>query len=180
MDHKPKLLDQVRNKIRFKHYSFRTEQAYVDWIKRFILISPAPASCLHGAPEVEAFLTHLAVERQVSASTQRQALSALAFLYREVLEQASGWLENIEPAKKPARLPVVFTRAEARAVLACLDGQPWLMACLLYGAGLRLMECVRLRVKDVDFGCRQIVIRDGEGQKDRLTMLPQAVVEPLK
>jgi integron integrase len=129
---------------------------------------------------VEAFLTHLAVERQVSASTQRQALSALAFLYREVLEQASGWLENIEPAKKPARLPVVFTRAEARAVLACLDGQPWLMACLLYGAGLRLMECVRLRVKDVDFGCRQIVIRDGEGQKDRLTMLPQAVVEPLK
>jgi integron integrase len=180
MNHKPKLLDQVRHKIRLKHYSIRTEQAYVDWIKRFILFHHKRHPVSMGAPEVEAFLTHLAVERQVSASTQRQALSAIVFLYREILERDFGWLEDMERAKRPERLPVVLSRAEARAVLARLDGQAWLMASLLYGSGLRLMECVRLRIKDVDFAYRQILVRDGKGQKDRMTMLPQIVVEPPK
>jgi len=179
MSHKPKLLDQVRQKIRLKHYSIRTEQAYVDWIKRFILFHQKRHPASMGPPEVRTFLSHLAIERHVSASTQRQALSAIAFLYREILEQDLSWLEDMEPAKKPERLPVVFSRAEARAVLARLDGQSWLMASLLYGAGLRLMECVRLRVKDVDFGQQQILVRDGKGQKDRVTMLPHRVVEPL-
>jgi integron integrase len=180
MDHKPKLLDQVRYKIRLKHYSIRTEQAYVDWIKRFILFHRKRHPASMGAPEVRAFLSHLAVERHVAASTQCQALSAIVFLYREILERDLGWLEDMERAKKPERLPVVFSRAEVHAVLARLDGQPWLMASLLYGAGLRLMECIRLRVKDVDFGYRQILVRDGKGQKDRVTMLPQMVVEPLR
>jgi integron integrase len=180
MDHKPKLLDQVRYKIRLKHYSIRTEQAYVDWIKRFTLFHRNRHPASMGVPEVRAFLSHLAVERHVAASTQRQALSAIVFLYREILERDSGWLEDMERAKKPERLPVVFSRAEVRAVLARLDGQAWLMASLLYGAGLRLMECIRLRVKDVDFGYRQILVRDGKGQKDRVTMLPQMVVEPLR
>jgi integrase len=126
-----------------------------------------------GAPEVEAFLTHLAAERHVAASTQRQALSAIVFLYREILERDFGWLQNMERAKRPERLPVVLSRAEVRAVLARLDGQIWLMSSLLYGAGLRLMECIRLRIKDVDFGYRQVLVRDGKGQKDRVTMLPQ-------
>jgi integron integrase len=133
-----------------------------------------------GAPEVRAFLSHLAMERHVAATTQRQALSAIVFLYQEILARDLGWLEDIERAKKPERLPVVFSRAEVRAVLARLDGQAWLMASLLYGAGLRLMECVRLRVKDVDFGYRLILVRDGKGQKDRATMLPQMVMEPLR
>ena len=180
MNHKPKLLDQVRNTIRLKHYSIRTERAYVDWIRRFILFHHKRHPTVMGAPEVRAFLSHLAVERHVAASTQRQALSALIFLYREVLNQDFGWLEDMERAKKPERLPVVFSRSEVRAVLAHLDGQRWLMASLLYGAGLRLMECVRLRVKDVDFAYRQILVRDGKGQKDRVTMLPQTVIEPLR
>jgi integron integrase len=180
MHHKPKLLDQVRHKIRLKHYSIRTEQAYVDWIKRFILFHHKRHPATMGAPEVNAFLSYLAVERQVAASTQSQALSALVFLYREILGHDLGWLEGLERAKRPARLPVVFTRAEVRAVLAHLDGQLWLMASLLYGSGLRLMECVRLWVKDVDFGYRQIAVRDGKGQQDRITMLPKGAMEPLK
>jgi integron integrase len=180
MNHKPKLLDQVRNTIRLKHYSIRTERAYVDWIRRFILFHHKQHPTVLGAPEVRAFLSHLAVERHVAASTQRQALSAIIFLYREVLNQDLGRLEDMERAKKPERLPVVFSRSEVRSVLAHLDGQRWLMASLLYGAGLRLMECVRLRVKDVDFGYRQILVRDGKGQKDRVTMLPQTVIEPLR
>jgi integron integrase len=180
MNHKPKLLDQVRNTIRLKHYSIRTERAYMDWIRRFILFHHKQHPTVMGAPEVRAFLSHLAVERHVAASTQHQALSALIFLYREVLNQDLGWLEDMERAKRPERLPVVFSRSEVRAVLAHLDGQRWLMASLLYGAGLRLMECVRLRVKDVDFGYRQILVRDGKGQNDRVTMLPQTVIEPLR
>ena len=180
MNNKPKLLDQVRHKIRLKHYSIRTEQAYVDWIKHFILFHHKHHPVSMGAPEVEAFLTHLAVERQVSASTQRQAPGAIVFLYREILERDFGWLEGMERAKRPERLPVVLSRAEARAVLARLDGQAWLMASPLYGSGLRLMVCVRPRIKDVDFGYRQILVRDGKGQKDRVTMLLQIVVEPLK
>jgi integron integrase len=180
MDHKPKLLDLVRQKIRLKHYSIRTEQAYADWIRRFILFHNKRHPVSMGVPEIRAFLSHLAVDRKVAASTQRQALNAIVFLYREILDQEVGWLGEIEQAKRPERLPVVFSRAEVRALLAHLDGQHWLMASLLYGAGIRLMECVRLRVKDVDFTYRQILVRDGKGQKDRVTTLPQTLLESLK
>jgi integron integrase len=180
MHHKPKLLDQVRTTIRLKHYSIRTEQAYVDWIKRFILFHQKRHPAAMGPEEVRAFLSHLATVQQVAASTQRQALSAIIFLYREILGREMGWIDNIERAKQPERLPVVYSRAEARSVLAHLDGQHWLMASLLYGTGLRLMECIRLRVKDVDFAYRQILVRDGKGQKDRVTMLPQVLAEPLR
>jgi integron integrase len=178
--HKPKLLDQVRTKILLKHYSIRTERAYVDWIKRFILFHHKRHPASMGAPEIRAFLSHLAVEGRVAASTQTQALSALVFLYREVLNRDVGALGEVERAKRPERLPMVFSRAEVRAVLAHLDGQHWLMASLLYGAGLHLMECVRLRIKDVDFTYRQVLVRDGKGQKDRVTMLPQSLAELLK
>lgn len=176
----PKLLDQVRGKIRIKHYSIRTEQAYVDWIKRFILHHGKKHPQEMGAPEVEAFLTHLAVEGRVAASTQNQAKSALLFLYREVLEAELPWLENVEQAKVPKRLPVVLTREEVQLILAQLEGQHWLVANLLYGAGLRILEALRLRVKDVDFARREILVRDGKGFKDRVTMLPQALAAPLK
>jgi integron integrase len=179
MDNKPKLLDLVRNKIRLKHHSIRTERAYVDWVKRFILFHHKRHPASMGAPEIRAFLSYLAVEGRVAASTQTQALSALVFLYREVLDRDIA-LGTVERAKKPARLPVVFSRTEVRAVLAHLDNQHWMMASLLYGAGLRLMECVRLRVKDADFTYCQILVRDGKGQKDRVAMLPQALVAPLK
>jgi site-specific recombinase XerD len=143
MDHKPKLLDQVRTTIRLKHYSIRTEQAYMDWIKRFILFHHKRHPAAMGLEEVRAFLSHLATVQQVASSTQRQALSAIVFLYREILGRETGWIDHIERAKQPERLPVVYSRAETRAVLAHLDGQHWLMASLLYGTGLRLMECVR-------------------------------------
>src|SRR5258708_36893090 len=133
-----------------------------------------------GAAEMEQFLNHLAVQKKVAAATQSQALSALVFLYREVLRKDFEWMENLERAKKPARLPIVLTEFEVHKVLAHLDGQLWLMASLLYGAGLRLMECVRMRVKDIDFEYRQITVRDGKGNKDRVTMLPEASLEPLK
>ena len=177
---KTRLLDQVRDKIRFKHYSIRTEHAYVDWIKRYILFHGKRHPQEMGKQEAEQFLSHLAVDRNVAASTQNQALSAILFLYKEVLEQDIGWLENVERAKRPARLPVVLTATEVRAVLAHLEGRYRLMANLLYGAGLRLMECARLRVKDFDFEYRQITVRDGKGQKDRLTMLPDVLIEPLQ
>jgi integron integrase len=180
MDHKLRLLDLVRQAIRLKHCSIRTERAYVDWIKRFILFHTKRHPTSMGAPEVYAFLSHLAVEQKVAASTQRQALSAIVFLYREILDREVGWLGEIPRAKHPERLPVVFSRTEVRAVLAHVHGQHWLMASLLYGTGLRLMECVRLRVKDIDFEYRQILVRDGKGQKDRVTMLPQSLADPLK
>jgi integron integrase len=176
----PKLLDQVRGKIRLKHYSLRTEQAYSDWIRRFIRFHGTRHPREMGAAEVEAFLTHLAVDGKVAASTQNQAKSALLFLYKEVLESELPWLDNVEQAKAPKRLPVVLTRAEVQALLTRLDGTHWLMASLLYGAGLRLMECLRLRVKDVDFSRKEILVRDGKGFKDRVTMLPVALVEPLR
>src|SRR3569832_1444870 len=175
---KPKLLEQVREKIRVKHYSIRTEKAYVDWIKRFILFHGKKHPAQMGMEEVNRFLTHLAAQRDVSASTQNQALSAILFLYKEVLNQLLGWRDGFERAIRPARLPVVLSPAEVRAVLALLDGGMWLMASLLYGAGLRLMECVRLRVKDVDLDYRQVVVRDGKGHKDRVTMLPEAAGGP--
>lgn len=176
----PKLLDQVRGKIRLKHYSIRTEQAYVDWIKRFILFFDKRHPKELGGAEVEAFLTHLAVEGKVSASTQNQAKSAILFLYREVMEIELPWLGNVQQAKVPKRLPVVLTREEVQALLSRLDGTHWLIASLLYGSGLRIMECLRLRAKDIDFARREILVRDGKGFKDRVTMLPVSLVNPLR
>jgi integron integrase len=172
---KPRLLDQVRAAVRSRHYSRRTEESYVAWIRRYIFFHNKRHPSQMGAPEVAAFLTSLAVDSHVAASTQNQALSALLFLYREVLEVDLPWLDGIVRARRPERLPVVLTRDEIRAVLERLDGAPRLMACLLYGAGLRVMECCRLRVQDVDFVANQIVVRGGKGDKDRMTMLPAVV-----
>jgi integron integrase len=178
--HKPKLLDQVRDVIRRKHYSIRTEQAYVDWIRRFIIYHDKRHPAEMAEEEVAQFLTHLARDLNVAASTQNQALSALLFLYKEVLKQEIGWLEKVERAKKPAKLPVVLSRAEVKRVFAHLHGTPKLMAGLLYGSGLRLMECVRLRVKDIDFELAQITVRDAKGGKDRITMLPVNLTDSLR
>jgi len=175
----PKLLDQVRARIRVKHYSIRTEDQYVQWIKRYIYFHGKRHPRDLGAADVEAFLSDLAVNGRVAAATQNQALSALLFLYKEVLEIALPWLDNITRAKPSKHLPVVLTPAEVRAVLERMDGVYGLMARLLYGTGMRLMECVRLRVKDVDFGRNEILIRDGKGAKDRVTMLPVALAGPL-
>lgn len=177
---KPKLLDNVRDVIRRKHYSFRTEQTYVDWIRRFILFHGKRHPSEMAEAEVTEFLTYLARERKVAASTQNQALSALLFLYQEVLKQKIGWLEQLERVKRPARLPVVLTKDEVRAIFAHLHGTHRLMAGLRYGSGLRLMECVRLRVKDVDFGYAHLVVRDGKGAKDRITMLPINLAQALE
>jgi integron integrase len=177
---KPKLLDQVRHTILRKHYSLRTEAAYVNWIKKYIFFHNKRHPAEMGAREMEQFLNFLAVEKKVAASTQNQALSALVFLYREVLKQGFDWMENLERAKRPARVPVVLTENEVRRLLAHLDGQNWLMASLLYGSGLRLMECARLRVKELDFEYRQITVRDGKGSKDRVTMLPESCIEVLR
>lgn len=160
--------------------SIRTEEAYVGWVRRFILANGKRHPRELGAREVEAFLTHLVMHGQVSASTQNQALSALLFLYREVLQIDLPWMENIRRAKKPERLPVVLSREEVAALLAEMHGVTWLMASLLYGAGLRLMECVRLRVQDVDFVRREITVRQGKGGKDRRTMLPAMIVDALQ
>jgi integron integrase len=177
---KPKLLDQVRNVIRRKHYSIRTEQAYIDWIKRFIIYHGKRHPGEMAEEEVAEFLTHLARDLNVAASTQNQALSALLFLYKEVLKHEIGWLEKVERAKRPPKVPVVLSRAELKQIFAHLHGVPKLMAGLLYGSGLRLMECVRLRVKDVDFELGQIIVRDTKGGKDRVTMLPLNLAEPLR
>ena len=176
----PRLLDQVRDKLRVKHYSIRTEQTYVDWIKRYIFFHGKRHPKDMGAPDVEAFLTHLAVAGKVSASTQNQAKSALLFLYRAVLEVELPWLDKVTQAKAPKRLPVVLTVGEVQSLLSRLSGTHGLMASLLYGGGLRLMEAVRLRVKDVEFSRREIIVREGKGFKDRVTMLPEAVAAALK
>ena len=177
---RPRLLDQVRNAIRRKHYSLRTEESYVHWIKRFIYFHGKRHPKDLGEPDVTAFLNHLARDRGVAASTQNQALSALLFLYKEVLATQLAWLEGLDRAKRPARVPSVLTAAEVGRLLSRLDGTKWLMASLLYGAGLRLRECLKLRVKDVEFSYRQILVRDAKGGKDRVTMLPESVIEPLK
>jgi integrase len=173
MANSPKLLDQVRELLRIKHYALKTEEAYVYWIRRFILFHNKRHPRDMGASQIHTFLAHLAVKENVAASTQTQALSALLFLYREVLHQE---LEAIElqsiRAKKPKRLPVVLTRNEVKQVLSYMTGRHLLMARLLYGSGLRLMECLRLRVKDIDFERQQITVREGKGDKDRVTMLP--------
>jgi len=176
----PRLLDQVREVIRIKRYSIRTEEAYVQWIKRFILFHGKRHPREMGPEEIRQFLTHLAMTRRVAASTQNQALSAILFLYKSVLQQDIGWVDEIVWAKKPKRLPVVLTREEVKAVLQRLSGQTWLMASLLYGAGLRLNECLRLRVKDVDVSYHQITVRDGKGAQDRVTMLPERLKESLQ
>ena len=176
----PKLLDQVRAKIRLKHYSIRTEQAYTDWIKRFILHFGKRHPSELGASEVEQFLTYLAVEGRVAAATQNQAKSALLFLYREVLALELPWLGEVAKAKAPKRLPVVLTPGEVQAILRELSGVHWLIGSLLYGTGMRLLESLRLRVKDIDFERGEILIRDGKGFKDRVTMLPATLVQPLQ
>lgn len=176
----PKLLDLLRDRLRLKHYSIRTETQYVQWVRRFILFHGKRHPQEMGAKEVEAFLTHLAVEGRVAAATQNQALSALLFLYRELLHINLPWLDEVVLAKRPARLPVVLTREEVQAVLGRTEGTYGLMLRLLYGTGMRLMECVRLRVKDVDFSRAEIIVRDGKGAKDRVTMLPQRIAAELQ
>jgi integron integrase len=174
------LLAAVADRCRLKHYSRRTETAYLGWIRRFILFHNRQHPSKLGGPEVEQFLTHLAVGGGVAAGTQNQALSAILFLYREVLQAQLPWVDNVVRAKRPQRLPVVLSQAEVARVLARLEGRDWLMANLMYGTGMRLMECVRLRVKDVDFARNEILVRDGKGAKDRHTVLPARLVEPLQ
>ena len=180
MDDKPKLLDQVREQIRLRHYSIRTEAVYLEWVKRYIRFHKYRHPQEMGGPEVEAFLSDLAVRRDVSASTQNQALSAILFLYKQVLQIELPWMDGVIRARRPQRLPVVLTREEVASVLAQLDGTLWLIASLLYGSGMRLMEVLRLRVKDVEFARLEILIRDGKGQKDRVTMLPRKLAAPLE
>jgi integron integrase len=175
----PKLLDRVRWHLRVKHYSIRTEQTYVDWIRRFILFHKKRHPEEMGEEEIAAFLSHLAIQGRVAASTQNQAFSALLFLYQQVLDRKLEFI-GVERVRRPPKLPVVFTRAEARAVLANLKGDYRLMAHLLYGSGLRLLECLRLRVKDIDFGYRQITIRKGKGMRERITILPDRLLRPLQ
>ena len=177
---KPRLLDQVREQIRYRHYSIRTERSYVEWVKQFVLFHGKRHPKEMGADEIRAFLTHLATERNVAAATHHQALSALLFLYRNVLGVDLPWLGELERPKKPKRLPVVLTVQEVSRTLAQLEGTHALMARLLYGTGMRLMEAVRLRVKDIDFARGEILVRDGKGGKDRVTMLPAALSAPLK
>ena len=176
----PKLLQQVRNQMRTRHYSYRTEQSYLHWIREFILFHNKRHPSSLSSEDIGDFLTHLAVKREVSASTQNQALAALLFLYRRVLLLDLPKLENVARAKKGVRMPVVLTRQEVAAVLSQLKPTTWLMASLLYGSGLRLSECLRLRVKDVDFAYRQITVRDGKGGRDRVTVLPDTLVQPLQ
>lgn len=177
----PKLLDRVRHRLRLKHYSMRTETAYVGWIRRFIHHHGKRHPAEMGKADVEAFLSALAVEHDVSAATQNQALSALLFLYKEVLEIELPWLDDVTRAKKPARLPTVLTAEETARVLAQVeDREIALIVRLLYGSGLRLLEGLRLRVKDVDLARRELTVRDGKGGKDRVTMLAAQLVEPLR
>jgi integron integrase len=175
-----RLLDQVRARIRYKHYSPRTERAYVDWTRRFVVFHGKRQPRDMGGAEVEAFLTYLANERHLAASSHQQALAALLFLYEQVLGIELPWLTKIGRPRKPTRLPVVLTRDEVMRVLGCMDGTHGLMARLIYGAGLRLMECVRLRVKDLDLARLELVVRDGKGGKDRVTMVPSALVTELR
>lgn len=176
----PKLLDIMVEELRARHYSTRTEKAYLQWVRRFIRFHRMRHPAEMGAEEINAFVTSLAVDSGVSASTQTQALSAVLFLYRYVLGMDVGELEGLVRARKSTHLPVVLTRAEIRAVLAELEGEYWLISALLYGTGMRLSECLSLRVQDIDFGANQIVVRDGKGGKDRVTMLPESLKGPLK
>jgi integrase len=180
MSDPPRLLDRVRSEIRTRHYSRRTEATYVGWTKRFILFHGKRHPAAMGADEVNAFLSHLAVDGNVSASTQAQALSALVFLYRHVLDDPLPWIDDIVRAARPRKLPVVLSREEVGSVLGSMKGTTRLVASILYGGGLRLMEALRLRVKDVDFAARLLVVREGKGAKDRRTMLPDSLQQPLR
>ncbi len=177
---KPRLLDQLRAALRSRHYSHRTEQTYILWVKRFIHFHKVRHPAEMAEPEINAFLTHLAVKKKVSASTQNQALSALLFLYRHVIGHEVGDLGEVIRARKPTRLPEVMTRDEVKAVLSQITGDKCLMASLMYGAGLRLMECLRLRVQDINFSRNEILVRDGKGAKDRITMLPESLKAQLQ
>ncbi|MCL0075720.1 integron integrase [Dehalococcoidia bacterium] len=177
---KPKLLDRLRRELRSRHYSRRTEQTYVMWVKRFIFFHNVRHPAEMAESEINTFLTHLAVKENVSVSTQNQALSALLFLYRHVLNRKIGDLGEVIRVRKPKRLPVVMTRDEVKAVLDHLTGEKWLMVSLMYGAGLRLMECLRLRVQDIDFERNEVTVRDGKGAKDRVTMLPVSLKKLLQ
>jgi len=177
---KPKLLDQVRSAIRTRHYSIRTEEAYVNWIRKFILFHNKRHPAEMGEEEIAQFLNHLATKENVAASTQNQALSGILFLYRTVLDRDIGEIKDLIWAKRPKKLPVVLSRHEVRAILKELSADKWLMANLLYGGGLRLRECLSLRVKDVDFEYSQIIVRSAKGEKDRATILPQNIKAPLK
>ena len=176
----PKLLERMRIHLRTRHYSIRTEEAYLDWARRFILFHGKRHPQDMGAAEVEAFLSHLAVERQVSASTQNQAKSAILYLYKLVLGMELPWLDEVVQAKSPRRLPVVLTPSEVRELLLHTEGTAGLVAHLLYGTGKRLMEALRLRVKDVEFARREVVVREGKGNKDRVTVLPENLIAPLR
>ena len=176
----PKLLERMRIHLRTRHYSIRTEEAYIDWARRFILFHGKRHPRDMGAVEVEAFLSHLAVERHVSASTQNQAKAALLYLYKQVLEIDLPWLNEVVQAKRPKRLPVVLTPTEVRELLLHMDGTTGLIAQLLYGTGMRLLEALRLRVKDVEFARREIVVRESKGNKDRVTVLPENLMAPLQ
>ena len=176
----PRLLDQVRDAIRVRHYSIRTEEAYTQWIKRYIFFHKKKHPREMGEAEITSFLSYLAVNKHVSASTQNQALSALLFLYKEVLGMELDWLESVVRAKRTQRLPVVLTASEVRKLLNLIPAINGLIARLMYGTGMRLMEAVRLRVKDINFEYRQIIIRDGKGGKDRSTILPEGLINDLK
>ena len=176
----PRLLDEVRRVLRLKHYSARTEAVYVGWIRRFILANGKRHPRDMGAVEVEDFLSKLAVQRKVAAATQNQALSALLFLYKQVLGMELEWMEGVVRAKRPQRIPTVLSREEVTNILGRMDGRSWVLASLLYGTGMRLMEALRLRIKDVDFSRGEITIRNGKGGKDRRTMLPRSLVEPIQ
>ena len=175
-----RLLNELTDAIRTRHYSIRTEQAYVKWVKNFVLFHNKKHPAEMGENEISEYLTFLAVKRKVAASTQNQALSAILFLFKQVLKRDISWLDDVIKAKKPKKLPLVFSKDEAKKVLLQLEGTKWIMASALYGSGLRLMECIRLRTKDIDFSYKQITVRDGKGQNDRVTMLPQPLIEPLQ
>lgn len=176
----PRLMDQVRETLRVRHYAIRTEESYCQWIRRFILFHNKRHPSSMGEPEITAFLSYLAVTKHVAASTQNQALSALLFLYKEVLNMELPWLNDVVRAKRPKRLPVVLPRNDVIRLLDRLEGTNQLVAYLLYGTGMRLLEALRLRVRDIDFTYRQIIIRQGKGGKDRRTVLPETLIEPLK
>ena len=177
---KPKLLDQVREKLRVKHYSYQTEKAYVTWIKRFIIFHGKKHPLELDDQAINKYLSYLAVKQKVASSTQNQALCAILFLYKQVLQKDIGYVENIEWAKKSKRLPIVLTRDEVQGLLSHLSGVAWLIANLLYGSGLRQQECLRLKVKDMDFDYKQITVRDTKGGSARYTVLPEKLVKPLR
>ncbi|MEW5843823.1 MAG: integron integrase [Bacteroidota bacterium] len=179
-ENKPKLLDLVRTELRVNHYSRKTEESYTSWIKQFIIFNNKTHPDKLGAEEIKNFLNYLAIERHVSSSTQNQALQGILYLYKNVLKKNVGWISNIKNVKRVTHLPVVFSRVEAAEIINQLNGTVKLVVSLLYGTGIRLNECLNIRTKDIDFGMNQIIVRDGKGEKDRITVLPQRLIQPLK